>query len=273
MKITDITNTVLIAILAVFVYSSMTDSNWYEFRYNILGENPKSIAENVESTVAINSTYEAEPVGEDGKVVARPTGFGTGVVINSRQVLTSAHVVKNQAKDVPIKVQVLDRIVEANISQVFEDEDLAVIDLNETVTVPPVSFSCTPLQYTSEFVYTIGTPMAFEKSVRFGNVSRLAGTTIGKAWEDASKVDEEEHQDWLKERNSQNFNDMIAWPGNSGGALFNKRNNVIGVVKQIVGVPDLARKSIDNSGYTMTVKPEVICDVLDRGMYKYSKVN
>jgi S1-C subfamily serine protease len=253
---------VVLILLSVFVYAAMTDSNWYEFRHNILGENPRSIAENVESTTEILVINSENP---------KEMGSGTGVLINSRQILSAAHIFDPKWNNPTIKVKVLGEDIVAKVDNVFIEngEDLAVLTLEKAVPLDPISIDCTPLQYSAEDVYTIGSPYGTEKLIRFGNIARLSPTLYKRAWQQDKT--EEEKLEWKKNHKSLNTIDMTAFPGNSGGPVFNKRNNMIGIVSSIMTVINLNGRGYENNHYTFTIKPELVCQVLTDGKYKFMK--
>jgi serine protease Do len=141
------------------------------------------------------------------------TGIGSGFIVSpDGLILTSAHVV-DQADEVTVRLTDR-REFKAKVLAVDTQSDVAVIQVDAT-KLPTVKLGDSSRVRVGEPVLTIGSPDGFENTVTAGIVSATSRT--------------------LPDGSSFQFfqTDVAANPDNSGGPLFNRAGEVIGIDVQI----------------------------------------
>ncbi|MGF6754302.1 trypsin-like peptidase domain-containing protein [Paraburkholderia sp. GAS42] len=146
------------------------------------------------------------------------TGSGSGFIVSpDGLILTTAHVV-DQAGEVTVRLTDR-REFKANVLAVDTQSDVAVIRVDAT-KLPTVKLGDSSRVRVGEPVLTIGSPDSFENTVTAGIVSATSRT--------------------LPDGSSFPFfqTDVSANPDNSGGPLFNRAGEVIGIDVQIYADSD-----------------------------------
>jgi serine protease Do len=151
-------------------------------------------------------------------VVNSPGGLGSGFFINRKgYLLTNFHVIQRQKHLTVTRFVKDDRQLrkviyrEVKIIAVDPFNDLAVLRIEpkpEDGEITPVVFAPTELVQAGERVFVIGSPLGLERTVTEGIVSQPARNFESKLYIQV---------------------DAAVNPGNSGGPLFNRRGQVIGV--------------------------------------------
>jgi serine protease Do len=146
------------------------------------------------------------------------TGSGSGFIVSADGlILTTAHVV-DQASEVTVRLTDR-REFKAKILAVDTQSDIAVIQVDAT-KLPTVKLGDSSRVRVGEPVLAIGSPDSFENTVTAGIVSATART--------------------LPDGSSFPFfqTDVSANPDNSGGPLFNRAGEVVGIDVQIYADSD-----------------------------------
>lgn len=141
------------------------------------------------------------------------TGTGSGFIVSSDGlILTTAHVV-DQADEVTVRLTDR-REFKAKVLAVDAQSDVAVIQIDAT-KLPTVKFGDSSRVRAGESVLAIGSPDSFANTVAAGIVSATSRT--------------------LQDGSSSPFFqiDIAANPDNSGGPLFNRAGEVVGIDVQI----------------------------------------
>lgn len=164
-------------------------------------------------------------------------GHGSGFHIGDGTFVTAEHVVHGQLE---VELKSIDgRIYKGIVFHTIPEKDLAFI---KTVEVPisKTEVSCNSLKVGEE-IWAFGNPLGNEFIKTFGHVGGLDRSN--KTWENIFLAD------------------ITAAQGMSGGPVFNKFNQVIGVV---VGAPlQNIRGSSAFVGLTYIVPSKEICKTLD----------
>lgn len=215
---------------------------------------------------------------------------GTGVLVDDHGVLTACHVVvqdecnyrNTSFKNVEgITVVVAGKTFKAVVMKIDPYADLAYLSLSSWQSGPlvsdvtPVTIACDPLEYSRDPVFGIGFPMQIEKNVKSGYISAINGSFFGYAmgtngppW--AHDLYSEYVGDYTRTITYFTMFDITLLPGNSGGGIFNKDGELIGIVSHILkhgekitpqAGPNSSIAQIP-SGYTMATKPQAICKFL-----------
>ena len=173
----------------------------------------------------IDSTYISEVnqksvvkiIAQVDSIWGRGEATGSGVLINDNQVVTNHHVVDGAIGDTVDVFFPFDKDTEIEASVVCSDEnlDLAIIELDEVPSEAEPVQLCADLPSIGADVFAIGYPMGIGYSFTKGVVS---------------------YPELESENSSFSFIqfDAAVSPGNSGGGLFNDKNQLIGIVSQKV---------------------------------------
>jgi len=146
------------------------------------------------------------------------TGSGSGFIVSpDGLILTTAHVV-DQADEVTVKLTDR-REFKAKVLAVDIPSDVAVIQIDAT-KLPTVKLGDSSRVRVGESVLAVGSPDSFENTVTAGIVSATSRT--------------------LEDGSSFPFfqTDLAADPNNSGGPLFNRAGEVVGIDVQIYADQD-----------------------------------
>ena len=151
-------------------------------------------------------------------IVSSPAGLGSGFFVNRKGYLvTNYHVIMKQKRLAVTRFVKEDGILrkavyrDVKIIAVDPFHDLAVLRIEsrpEDGEIVPLIFSPSAKTRPGEKIFVIGNPMGLERTVTEGIVSQAARNFEGKLYIQV---------------------DAAVNPGNSGGPLFNRRGQVIGV--------------------------------------------
>lgn len=193
-------------------------------------------------------------------LISGDRGSGAGILLNSTDILTAAHVLKDNgnmfvhfADDPNIKHKF-------RIINMYNKNDLAILRLEKSPGIrPAVVFCATPEIGTQ--VYSIGDPFQRQWMVRWGYVASKSGILAPEMLSDSDIVDYFKHTYTL---------DSHLLPGNSGGGIFDANNGaVVGMIGDISVEQFKQITSMGLSVMTLPIgialphQPEQLCSYLD----------
>ncbi|MCK5780980.1 MAG: trypsin-like peptidase domain-containing protein [Flavobacteriales bacterium] len=146
-------------------------------------------------------------------------GLGTGVLVSkSGDIITAAHVVSSASE---IEIVYLDGSTSsATIENISNAGDVAILKANrvpENATI--AKFGDSDKVKVGDNIFIIGFPMGLEYSLSSGIISGIH--------HDKSKIDEGVSMEFFQ-------TDAAINTGNSGGPMFNKKGEVVGIISSIL---------------------------------------
>jgi S1-C subfamily serine protease len=155
---------------------------------------------------------------EQARQTARQAGSGSGVIVSpDGLVLTNSHVVGGASR---IRATTADgQSLTAHVVGDDPDTDLALVRINESVTLPFAPLGDSRRLKRGQLVIAIGNPLGFESTVTAGVVSALGRSlraSTGRLIDDLIQTD------------------AALNPGNSGGPLVSSHGEVVGINTAII---------------------------------------
>jgi len=180
-------------------------------------QNFLQLYQRVNPAVAVINTVERGAGAAGGQVAFQ--GLGSGVLIDSTQVMTAAHVV--QTADL-VEVQfVTGEKIYANIIASDPSRDLALLELeHEPMDIRPARLGDSDDARVGSQVFVVGAPLGLSHTLTVGYLSaRRGGEAAGGTLADDVVILQ---------------TDAAINQGNSGGPMFNLDGEVIGIVSYIM---------------------------------------
>jgi len=188
---------------------------------------------------------------------AESSGNGSGVVLSQDGfILTNAHVVSinGSTRNVSLTVRTSDGgVFEAELVGADPTNDLAVIKIETTKPLTPITFADSSAINVGDQVVAIGAPLGLEATVTKGIVSAL-NRTIQVA--SSESPDQNGLEFWSGSSGRPiNLNviqtDAAINPGNSGGALVNDRGALVGINVAIATAGSFAQSGNIGVGFAI----------------------
>lgn len=171
---------------------------------------------------------------------------GTAWPISSGYVITNSHVVSEGTKVILISAQ--GREIPASIVLRDETSDIALLEVNDPHTLPPALPLAQAQSRLGASVFTIG----FPRVDSMGRTPKLSAGVISG-------------ENGLRDAPESFQTTVPIHPGNSGGPLLNMKGEVIGVVRSMLGIKDVATGNLlmlQNTSCALKIKD--VKELLDR---------
>lgn len=206
------------------IYYSMKDKIVEKVSSNVIA-NPQSFKTDGEAMTASDAFSKVAPavvivsangvIDTSGIVPKEAEGLGSGFIINDEgYIITNYHVIEG-AKNLVVTLS-SGKEVKAKVVNYDQEQDIAMIKLNEDVKVPGVvELGDSNVLKQGEEVLAIGTPLSkeFSQTVTGGMVSAVNRTVQSETGKKLKVIQ----------------TDAAINPGNSGGPLVNTKGQVIGI--------------------------------------------
>jgi S1-C subfamily serine protease len=177
--------------------------------------------------------------GSTLKIIADTNSHGSGTHIGSGYIITANHVLMDK-KSISVKTDD-GKVVTGTVLWTSPEYDIALVRA-ETLSAQTSKINCAPL-VTGLDVEARGNPTAEEFVSSFGKVSaKSTAPQIEVNWKTA----------WMVS--------MTVVPGMSGGGVFNRRNELVGVSVGVMVVGSMMSQSMVGFGYI--VPASAVCNLL-----------
>lgn len=201
------------------------------------------------------------------------SGNGSGVVLTSDgYILTNAHVVSvnGSTENVRLTVKTNDGgVFRARLIGADPTNDLAVVKIQTTKALTPISFADSSALNVGDSVVAIGAPLGLEATVTRGIVSAL-NRTIQVA--SSESPDQNSLEFWSGDTGAPiNLNviqtDAAINPGNSGGALVNDAGELVGVNVAIATAGSFSQAGNIGVGFAIpaNVAKRIATEIIETG--------
>lgn len=147
-----------------------------------------------------------EMYDESVVLISTNEALGSGVVIDDRYILTNYHVIQD-ATSATITTVYGDELKVTGVVKYNENSDLAIIQTEQSIGVPPVEVSLGISVQKGDKVVAIGSPLGLQNTVSDGLVSNILYEGGIRYIQTSAPIDH----------------------GSSGGALFNEYGELIGI--------------------------------------------
>jgi S1-C subfamily serine protease len=173
------------------------------------------------SPAVVGLAVRAPNASGDGRRSGNRSGSGSGVVVApDGLILTNSHVAGSAAAGGRIAVTTADGgDLQARLVGDDPDTDLALIRVDQAVTLPAAALGDSKRLKRGQLVIAIGNPLGFESTVTTGVVSALGRSlraSSGRLIDDVIQTD------------------AALNPGNSGGPLVSSRGEVVGINTAVI---------------------------------------
>jgi putative serine protease PepD len=233
------------------------------------------VVNNLES---VNWATAAASTAAPGVVTIRMSGQssggnGSGVVLSADgYILTNAHVVTvdGSTKNVVLSVRTSDGgVYKATLVGADPTSDLAVIKIEPTKPLIPITFSDSSDINVGDQVVAIGAPLGLEATVTRGIVSAL-NRTIQVA---SSENPDQNNLEFWSGNSGRPINlsviqtDAAINPGNSGGALVNDRGELVGINVAIATAGSFSQSGNIGVGFAIpaNVAKRIAYEIIEKG--------
>ncbi|MFM7013392.1 MAG: S1C family serine protease [Actinomycetota bacterium] len=243
--------------------------------YNYLSRPPAIVVNNTET---VNWVTAAAATASPSVVTIRVStknsgGNGSGVVLSKDgYILTNAHVVlmDGTTEGVDLSVRFSDgSVLKAELVGVDPTNDLAVVKVEITKPIEPITFADSSKLNVGDSVVAIGAPLGLDATVTRGIVSAL-NRTIQVA---SSENKDQSGLEFWSGNSGAPINlkviqtDAAINPGNSGGALVNERGELVGINVAIASTSSFGTSGNIGVGFAIpsNVANRIAAEIIETG--------
>ena len=235
---------------------NLADTDYPDFTY--AAESAVNAVVYVEVTVTARQSQQIDPFfrfffgDEFGQQQREQKGSGSGVIIRpDGYIVTNNHVVQNASS---IKVTLYDdRTFDATVIGTDPATDVALLKV-EATGLPTIPFGDSDALRLGEWVIAIGSPLSYNLRSTI-----TAGIVSAKGRSMPNTTGEFKIESFIQ-------TDAAVNPGNSGGALVNKKGELVGINTAIIS------QTGSYSGYSFAVPSNIVqkiaSDLIDYGSVK-----